>query len=118
MTVLVERITSQLPFQDLDVRRWSHMANADDGEALQTPGLSDKSIQIYGTFGPGGKLLIEGANEFDSPTYAPLSDPQGNTLEFSAAGIKQILENPLLIRPRVTDGDGTTDLTVVIICRG
>ncbi len=99
---------------------WGPMANGDVGVPYSSPHMADKSVQVSGTFGAGGNLRIEGSNQqgFDSsgnaltPTYATLNDPQGTALNFTAAGIKAILENTNLVRPNVTAGDGTTSLTV------
>lgn len=102
----------------LEIWKWEGLQLNDDGAILEFPRLADKTVQVYGTFGASGHLFIEGTNEFVSPTWAPLNDPQGEVLDFATAKIKQVLENPVAIRPHVTNGDGTTSLTVVIICRG
>jgi hypothetical protein len=103
---------------DLEIWKWENLQLNDDGEILQFPKLADKTIQVYGTFGASGHLFMEGTNEIDTPTWNPVNDPQGEILDFDTPKIKQVLENPLAIRPHVTNGDGTTSLTVVIICRG
>jgi len=77
---------------------------------------ADRSVQVFGTFGAGGNLRIEGSND-DGTTYAVLSDPQGNALNISAAKVESITEVTLMTRPFVSAGDGTTDLDVVIVCR-
>lgn len=77
---------------------------------------ADRSVQVTGTFGAGGNLRIQGSND-DGTTYAALNDPQGNALNIAAAKIEQVSEIPLLTRPLVTAGDGTTDLDVSIVCR-
>src|SRR3990167_4946041 len=77
---------------------------------------ADRSVQVFGTFGAGGNLRIEGSND-DGTTYAVLSDPQGNALNISAAKVESITEVTRLTRPFVSAGDGTTDLDVVIVCR-
>jgi hypothetical protein len=78
--------------------------------------FADRTVQVAGTFGAGGNLRIEGSNDNGS-NYAALNDPQGNALNVGAAKIEAIIEVPLLMRPNVTAGDGTTDLDVSIICR-
>lgn len=95
---------------------WSSMANGDDGEPLQNPGSSDRSVQVTGTFGAGGTVVIEGSN--DGTTYKTLTDPQGNALSFTAASLEAIQEVTRYVRPRVTAGDGTTSLTVTICMTG
>ena len=105
----------------IEVWQWTGLTNrtSDTGDPLNKPAFADRSVQVKGTFGTGGTVIIEGSNdrESDTPTYAPLVEPQGNAIIFAAAGIEQILESTYLIRPRVTAGDGTTSLTVTILVR-
>ena len=105
----------------IELWQWTGLTKTtdDDGEPLSLPHYADRSVQVKGTFGTGGTVIIEGSNDrkSDSPTYSQLHDPQGNALSFTAAGIEQILEGCYLIRPRVTAGDGDTDLTVTILVR-
>lgn len=106
--------------------KWTGLLNGDTGSPYPCPHRSEKVVQVYGTFGTGGNCRIEGSNDqaYDTegngagspaPTYAPLSDPQANQLDFAAAKLEKVLENPLAVRPSVTAGDGTTSLTVVMI---
>lgn len=101
---------------------WTPMTHSgtDVGQPFSlTPG-ADRSVQVYGTFGASGTLLIEGTNDADpaTGTWATLNDPQGNALSFTAAKIEQVLEYTRWIRPRVTNGDGTTSLSVRAIAGG
>jgi hypothetical protein len=91
--------------------------NTDTGSVEVSPQLRDKSIQVLGTFGASGNCRIEGSNDAGT-TWATLNDPQGNVLDFGAAKIEQLLESPNMIRPNITAGDGTTNLTVVLISSG
>lgn len=96
---------------------WAALLNGDTGLQQSGARLSDKSIQVFGTFGVGANCNIEGSND-GGVTWAVLNDPQGNPLAFTTAGgakIEQILETPERIRPNVTAGDGTTSLTVVLL---
>ena len=105
----------------IEIWQWTGLTKTTDdtGDPLNLAPFADRSVQVKGTFGTGGTVIIEGSNdrEGDTPIYAPLVDPQGNAVSFEAAGIEQILETSYLIRPRVTAGDGTTDLTVTILVR-
>lgn len=95
------------------------LANGDDGIVLDAINWPDKTVTVRGTFGAGGTVVIEGTDA-GGVTYTTLNDSrgEGNALTFTAADTRTILENPGKIRPRVTAGDGTTALTVVIECRG
>ncbi len=87
---------------------WSGLLSGDDGDWLDAAMLADKSVHVYGTFGVGGTVVIEGSN--NKSTARTLTDPQGNALSFTQESIEQVLENTKWIRPRVTGGDGTTNL--------
>jgi hypothetical protein len=92
------------------------MPNGNDGEPFQNPGSADRSVQVTGTFGAGGTVVLEGSN--DGTNYRTLTDPQGNALSFTSAGLEAIQEITRYVRPRVTAGDGTTSLTVTLCVTG
>jgi len=97
------------------VIQWTGLLNGDTGEPYEFSGrYADKSVQVSGTFGTGGKCVVEGSNFVSSPVWATLNDAQGSALEIIAAKIKQVLENTNQIRPNITAGDGTTSLTVTM----
>lgn len=88
------------------------LGNGETGADLVAPTLPDKTVTVSGTFGAGGTVVIErDANN-------ALNDAQGNVLTFTAPRTEAILENPERLRPRVTQGDASTALTVEIICSG
>lgn len=95
---------------------WTGLLNGDTGSPQTGASLPDKSVQVSGTFGTGGSCSLKGSN--DGVTYFTLTDPQGNALVFTAAGMEQIAENPRYMRPEVTAGDGSTSLTVTTIEKG
>lgn len=92
---------------------WAAMANGDDGTPFENPGAPDRSVQVQGTFGVGGTVVLEGSN--DGTNYHTLRDPLGNNLSFTAAGLKAVMEAVRYVRPRVTAGDGTTSITVTLL---
>ena len=96
--------------------RFTPMANGDTGTPIPWVQWADRSVQVTGTFGAGGTVRWEGSND-GGTTYAPLTDSQGNVLDFTAAKIEQVMELVELARPRVTAGDGTTALTVTLVAR-
>lgn len=83
---------------------------------LAYAGWADRSVQVIGTFGSGGTLVWEGSND-GGTTYTTLTDPQGNAISKQAAAMETVLELSELARPRVTAGDGTTDLDVHVLLR-
>lgn len=95
---------------------WSAVPNGNTGDPQTCPTMNDKSVQVVGTFGVGGSINIEGSN--DGVNYTVLHDPSNAAITLTAAGIREILENPLYIRPNVTAGDGSTAINVILIQRG
>ena len=87
----------------------------DVGQPFESPGAADRSAQVFGVFGPGGALAIEGSN--DGVNWSVLTDPQGNPLTFQTAKIETITEITRYIRPAIVGGDGTTNLTCVLLVR-
>lgn len=98
------------------VAQWDTLSNGDDGEAIRMSAFSDRSVQVTGTFGTGGHCKIEGSN--DGVTWAVLTDPQGNDLDFTSAKLEAVEEITAYIRPNVTAGDGTTSLSVYLCISG
>src|SRR5574343_930143 len=97
--------------------KWLLLTATDDtGSPLLIDRRTDRSVQVSGTFGAGGTLVIEGSN--DGTNYYTLNDLQGTALSFTSARLEGISEMPLYIRPRVTAGDGTTSLNVYVTAVG
>lgn len=94
---------------------WTPLLNGDVGDQAEFPGASFRTAQITGTFGTGGTIQIQGSN--DGTNWVVLTDPQGNAITKTAAGIEIVEEVTRYIRPAVTAGDGTTSLTVTLLLR-
>jgi len=93
---------------------WANLAAGDDGAPVRFSQYADKSVQVSGVFG-GATLRFMGSN--DGLTYLPLTDPQGNPLDFTSAKIRAVTEATVWARPVVTGGDGTTALTVSVLMK-
>lgn len=90
------------------------LANGDVGQPYGDSGdQADRSLQVSGTFGVGGSVTFEGSN--DNSNWFTLHDLQGNNLTYTAAGLKQVQEVALWVRPNCTAGDGTTALTASLL---
>lgn len=102
--------------------RWV-LANGEAGVALESAAFADKTAHVFGTFGAGGQVELEGSNDpavaspGGSTNWFPLVDPQGNPISKTSQAGETILENPRFIRPRVSAGDGNTSITVVIVAK-
>lgn len=94
--------------------QWPNMSTGDVGQVWTSPVAADRSVQVEGTFG-GATVTIQGSNEFDltdhqvlsSANFETLRDPASANLTFAAAGLKQVLETTLGIRPSVAAGAGS-----------
>lgn len=94
---------------------WTPLQNGDDGDAIPFSQYADKSVQVTGIFGAGGSVAFEGSN--DGVNWSPLTDAQGNDLNFTTAKIEQVVEITYRVRPRVVSGDGTTSVSVTLLAR-
>lgn len=93
------------------VYRFSAMKVGDVSETLQGD-ATPRSVQVFGTFGLTGAVVVEGSND-DGTNWAPLLDVHGNAMNFTAAGIKVFSAPVGLVRARVSAGDGSTSLTAL-----
>jgi len=89
-------------------------ASLDTGDISCFADYGDKTFQVIGTLGVAGSVLIEGSN--DGVNFSPLSNRQGTAMSFTAIGMNTSQDKPMFVRPRVTAGDGTTSLTVIVAC--
>ena len=99
---------------------WAGLLNGDDGALVSIPGASDMSVQVFGTFGSGGIIIIEGSLELLDPAptnFFTLRDGGDNLISFTAADGEMVGPLAVAIRPNVTAGDGTTDLTMILLAR-
>jgi hypothetical protein len=91
---------------------WENFTAADDvGEHLITAHYSDKTVTVFGNFGSGGSMKMEGSN--DGVNWFDMTDPQGNALTFTAAKMEMLQENPLYVRPKMTAGT-SVDIDVIL----
>ena len=99
---------------DAVVVNWTPLAASGDiGQAVQRVDISDRSVQVTGTFA-GATIVFEGSN--DGVNYFTLSNPAGTALSFTAAGFIQVNQPAAWVRPRVTAGSGAS-LTVTLTAR-
>lgn len=93
---------------------WTGLLNGDDGAPQTGAQLPNKTVQVLGTFGVGGTIVIQASND-GGTTWHTAQDLQGNNVSFTAAGTKTIGTVADKLRPAVTGGDGTTDLQAYLI---
>lgn len=112
---MAERNYSDKDYADCRVITWSGLLNGDFGTPVGFMGSGDKSVQFSGTFGVGGTIVLEGT--LDGTNYHTLSDLQTTAISKTAAALEGIAEAVLAIRPRVTGGDGSTNLVATLLVR-
>ncbi len=115
-TIPATRRVIEANYSNYVIREWPGLALSDDGDVQLCPAIGDRTIQVSGTFGVGGSVRILGS--LDGMVFAPLTDPQGNPLDFVQAKLETIMELVPYIRPQVTGGDGTTNLKVTLCVKG
>lgn len=110
-------ITTQKIQGNVLLAQWTGLTQAslDDGYPLELLEYSDYVVEFTGTFGVGGTIVLEGSNV--GTTYYTLNDVQASAISKTAAALEQVAEAPRYVRPRVTAGDGTTNLTCTIYAR-
>ena len=92
---------------------WSGLLNGDDGDGVAIGRFSDKTVQVTGTPGVGLNVHIEASHD-GGTTWGRCHDPQGVLILIIDATPTVVQESPLLIRPLVAAGDGTTNVVVRI----
>jgi len=104
-------------YEGIILASWSGLtfATTDVGAAAEFPNFADRTVQVIGTLGVGGSVRIEGS--LNGTDWVVLTDPQGNNLDITSLKIEAISEATRYIRPNVTAGDGTTNLTVLLMCK-
>jgi len=83
---------------------------------IEAPDFAHKEVQVFGTFGAGGNVAIEGSLD-GGTTWAVLNDVSSTALNVTSAKIEKIQETCARIRARVTAGDGSTTVTVVFVLK-
>lgn len=96
---------------------YTPMANGDVGAPIGPNHMefADRNVVVSGTFGAGGTATIQGSSDGAS-SYQSLNDQSDNALAITTAKNEQILQIAENTRPSVA-GDGSTALTVIILCR-
>lgn len=115
-TIQAQKSSIDSSFSNYVITRWPDLALGDTGAAVLCPPIGDRTAQVHGTFGVAGSVRLLGS--LDGVNYAPLTDPQGNTLDFVQGKLEAIMELVPYIKPEITGGDGTTALTVTICIKG
>lgn len=117
MATVTPTLTPTTSPHNLTVNWEGFAASGDVGTAVKYGNFTDRTVQVLGDFTGSLSIRIEGSND-GGTTWTVLTDPQGNALNFTAAGIEAISENPQQIRCRATAGSGGADADVHINFKG
>lgn len=94
--------------------------NIEDGETgdpIVVPVHADVTVQMSGTF-DGGTVTLQGAlDSGSSPVWATLTDPAGNDVSLTAAGIRTVMENTYKLRPTETGGGTSLAVKIVVMVK-
>lgn len=90
------------------------------GRAYTGAAWRQKTVQVLGTFASKGHVQIQGSNNLISTasvaTWTAMRDINGNTLDITAAVVRDLQGTPNLIRPKLVSGvAGSTNLTVRLV---
>lgn len=89
---------------------WAAIGDSDTCTEVSFPDGADMTVQIVGTFN-SATVVLQGSN--DKSNWATLTDPQGNAISKSSAGLEAVEEHPLWVRP--SSSGGTASSTTVIL---
>ena len=117
MATVTPTLDTDISPHNIIVKWEGFAASADVGTAVEYENLSDRTVQIFGTFTGSLEMTIEGSLD-GGTTWFSLTDPQGNAIVKTAAAGEAISEAVPLIRPRATAGSGGADVDVYIYMKG
>lgn len=101
------------------VTKWMAMPQDSTGSHIYIPNHSDKTAQIFGTFG-GCTVRVQGSNDEtvltdpDAATWWTVKNWEAEAMAKTTAGGWVITDNPIFIRVLTEGGDGTTSINVII----
>jgi hypothetical protein len=85
------------------------------GDSLEMTAWSDRSVQFVGTF-DSATAVLQGSN--DGTNWATLTDPQGNAISKTSAGLEAISELTRYIRPSTSGGGASQDIDCYVVISG
>lgn len=87
------------------------------GNAVSFPQHADICWQAIGTFG-GATVAAQGSNTDVDADFCPMTNVSGGAAAtFTALGIKQTIERPLFVRPKLTTVGVGASITVTAMLR-
>ncbi len=108
-------VASATTFGEGRVHVWTPLTAVNaDGIPVSDIGSGDRCFEVHGTF-DGATIILEGS--LDKANWYGLKDPAGNAISFTSAGLRQVLENPPHLRPRISVAGTAPSLTASLFIR-
>lgn len=117
MTTIVPQMIPGSDGVNSQAIQWVGAAFGSTFQPINRGDLVDHAVQVTGTFGSGTNVQIQGSLDATSTTngtYFPLKDPFGNVINMTAAALNQTTEMCIWLKPAITAGDGTENLTITL----
>lgn len=92
--------------------KWTALANGQSGDSASVGRWRDRTIQALGTFGAAGAVTVEGSQ--DGAAWGAVTDHNAVAIVLTDNKPRVIAEGPLYLRPRISAGDGTTAINVIL----
>ena len=98
---------------------WGNLLRGDISVPVVVPGAVGMTFQVFGEFGIGGKIVLEGSCERgESGAHFFVLRDQGDAfVSFWKAGGVTLAPVVTSLRPTIVGGDGATSLTAVLLVR-
>jgi hypothetical protein len=107
--------TQEDKYGNTSLAKWELTTADPTGSKIARPGAADRSVQVFGTFG-GATVRIEGSLD-GGTNWAPVHDPGGVAVTFTAAGLNAISENVGELRAVLSPAGTDAAVTVLILSR-
>lgn len=75
---------------------------------------AEYTVQAVGTFGAAGSVALQGSND-GGVTWFAMDDASGTVIAMTTNKLWRLSHMARQVRPAVTAGDGTTNLTVYLV---
>ncbi len=94
--------------------QWTGLEDNDTGAPVYLARYADKTVQVTGNFSGSAVMSLQGSN-LGTPSWGAVNDAQGVVIAPSTNECMVVGGSPLQIRPNITTGNASTDLTVTIV---
>lgn len=91
--------------------QWTGLVNGDTGAPFKLGQYTDRTVQLTGTLGTGGEMTFQGSLD-GGVTWFTLNDFGNTDIVLSALGGVGVGPASPWVRPKITNGDGSTSLNV------